>query len=262
MIWDDYQKDSCFRKRLFPIAVLLILYYVGLLSIYQAEGEAAFSPVRGDFLKGLNTIFVYLSVWSSLLLAFLTVDAARRCRDFINKISARPTQYPGATRRHFSRQMGRIDLDYLDEWIDLQLIAELTEQVGQLVYYPAGLVLLLLLARNSWWDCWSWPVSLIIIFIINFVLAFASVVILQRAALDAKRKAEQSLAAKVKKLRAETAATKAENAAGQAEKLLEEIRDLRRGAFVPFWQNPVVGALFLSSGGTTMLQMFIWFMGR
>ena len=44
--------------------------------------------------------------------------------------------------------------------------------------------------------------------------------------------------------------------------LLEEMRQLRRGAFVPFWENPVVGAVFLSSGGTTMIQVFIWFMGR
>jgi hypothetical protein len=158
--------------------------------------------------------------------------------------------------------MGRIEDEYLDEWIDLQLIAELTEQVGRLVYYPAGLVLLLFLARNSWWDCWSWPISLIVVFAFNFILALASVVILQRAAKDAKRKAEQSLAAKVKKLQAKAAPSAAQNNATQAEEILKEIRGLERGAFVPFWENPVVGAVFLSSGGTTMLQVFIWFMGR
>jgi len=37
------------------------------------------------------------------------------------------------------------------------LIVELTERIGRLVYYPCWLVLVLLLARNGWWDTLSWP---------------------------------------------------------------------------------------------------------
>jgi hypothetical protein len=262
IIWYQYREGSHFRCRLLRISGALGLYFLGLMAIFSAQGEPAFHPIRGDVITILNRFLILGSVLGFLLLAFLTIDASRLCRSFIEKISARPTQYPEATRRHFSRQMGKIDVEYLDEWIDLQLIAELTEKVGRLVYYPAGLSLLLLLARNSWWDAWSWPESLIAIFALNFVLALTSVVILQRAARDAKHKAEQSLTTKVKKLHAQTARSSAENNAAQAEKLLEEIRQLRRGAFVPFWENPVVGAVFLSSGGTTMLQVFIWFMSR
>jgi hypothetical protein len=120
----------------------------------------------------------------------------------------------------------------------------------------------MILARNSWWDHWAWPISLIVVFACNFILALASVVILQTAARAEKRRAEASLAAKIKKLQAQAAPSAVQNNATQAEKLLDEIQHLDRGAFVPFWDNPVVGALFLSSGGTTALQLFIWFMGR
>jgi len=87
-------------------------------------------------------------------------------------------------------------------------------------------------------------------------------VILQQSAKVAKDKAEQSLAEKVKRSQAQAAPSVAHHNATQAEALLTEIRDLNRGAFVPFWENPVVGAIFLSSGGTTLLQIAIWFVGR
>ena len=120
----------------------------------------------------------------------------------------------------------------------------------------------MLLARNSWWDAWPWPLFVFVAFGFNFTLALASVVILQCAAKDAKRVAEQSLEEKVRKLKARIAPSAAANDAAREEELLEEVQTLNRGAFVPFWENPVVGAIFLSSGGTTALQLFIWFMAR
>ena len=261
-IWYQYRANSRFRLRFQRVILFVPLYILLLFAISYAVGESITSPVRGTVIAHVNAVLLGLSLLGFLLLAFFTVDAARLCREFIGKLSAGPTRYPVTTRRHFSRLKGGIDVEYLDEWIDLQLIAELTEQVGRLVYFPSFLLLLLILARNSWWDCWSWPISLIAVFACNFMLALASVVILQTAAREAKRKGEASLAAKIKKLQAQAAPSVAQNNAVQAERLLDEIQHLNRGAFVPFWDNPVVGALFLSSGGTTALQVFIWFMGR
>jgi hypothetical protein len=197
------------------------------------------------------------------------MDSARLCGKFIlalnqwkTKHPTATTNYPDATRRHFTRQRGDIDEDYLNDWIDLQLIVDLTERVGRLVYYPAVLFFVLLVARNGWWDTLTWSAPLILMFTINLLLALASVVILQRAARKAKSAAEDSLATKIRLLEASTAPSVEQNNANQAKQLLDEIRNLRRGAFAPFWENPVVGALFLSSGGTTALQLLIWFMNR
>ena len=191
----------------------------------------------------------------------MTIDAARLCRWFIQCLSEAPTAYPLATTDHFSRLCGDVDRHYLDEWIDLQLIADLTERVSRLVYCPFIVFFLLLLARNEWWDRWPWPWTLIAIFAFNLMLAAASVVILQNAARKAKNAAEATLEAKVKRLQAATVESQAQNNANQAEKLLEEIRTLRRGAFVPFWENPVLGAILLPSGGLGVLQILFWLMG-
>jgi hypothetical protein len=261
-IWHQYGERSRFKQRLRETAKVLLPYGLLLVALNGAFGNSVLNPGRGEVVRCAEAVLLAGSLVAFILLALLTVDAAYLCRGFIEQLSAAPTLYPKATRIHFSRQMGRIDDEYLDEWIDLQLIAELTEQVGKLVYYPAGLIFLLLLARNSWWDCWSWPVSLLFVFALNFILALVSVIVLQSAAGEAKRKAEESMKAKIKKLQAQTAPTVTENNKSQAEKLLDEIVNLDRGAFVPFWRNPVVGAIFLSSGGTTILQLVILFMGR
>jgi hypothetical protein len=237
----------------------MVLFYLAFLLVIKfTSAENTFRPLRGQSIASCDLWLRWLAILGFLFVAFITIDAARLCREFIEKLSASGTRYPEATRRHFSQQLGGIDEDYLDEWIDLQLIADLTERVGRLVYYPAILIFLLLLSRYNWWDCWTWPTYTILIFVFNFVLSLASVVILQRSAKEAKAKAEKSLEAKVKRAQARSAPTAAQNTTDQAQQLLEEIRGLNRGAFVPFWENPVVGAVFGASGGTTILQLVFW----
>lgn len=257
-LWREYQQHSLFRSRVPRIVCLLIFYFLFCMGIWLLDPSELINPLRGPWARGAETIILVAAVTSFLFLTFMIIDAVRLCRWFIQHLSAVPAEYPLATTNHFSRLRGLVDRLYLDEWIDLQFIADLTEHVGRLVYYPFIVFFLLLLARNDWWDRWPWPWSLVIIFVVNLTLAAASVVILQTAARKAKHEAEATLEAKVTRLQAATAESPAENNANQAEKLLEEIRNLRRGAFVPFWENPVLAAALLPSGGAAAIQILIW----
>jgi hypothetical protein len=256
-LWIDYQHYGLLRRRFWRILGLLglyILFCVGCVWL----GSSPISPLRGSVAWGAERIILFAAVMSFLFLTFLIIDAVRLCRWFIQALSDVSTKYPRAATNHFARLRGLVNEYYLDEWIDLQVIADLTEHVGRLVYYPFLVFLLLLLARNDWWDRWPWSWSLIIIFVANLALAASSVVILQTAARKAKREAETTLEAKVNRLQAAIAKSPAENDANQAQTLLEEIRNLRRGAFVPFWENPVLGAILLPSSGAVALQLLIW----
>jgi len=44
--------------------------------------------------------------------------------------------------------------------------------------------------------------------------------------------------------------------------LLEEIRQIRRGAFAPSWNSPLLGAMLLPSSGLTIVQGVIWALSR
>ena len=261
-LWEKYQRYSIFgRRRVYRILCQVLLCVMFFLVIHLLSQQTILRPSRSNMAYVWGLWLVLGAVVSFLFLTLMTIDAARLCRWFIQHLSKAPTAYPLATTDHFSRLRGDVDRHYLDEWIDLQLIAELTEGVGRLLYYPFIVFFLLLLARNEWWDRWPWPWTLIIIFVFNLMLAAASVIILQNAARKAKNEAVAMLEAKVKRLQAATAESQIQNNAMQAEKLLEELCTLRRGAFVPFWENPVLGAVLLPSGGMAVVQMLIWFMG-
>jgi hypothetical protein len=261
-LWKNYRESGRAKERLRRIYRPVLIYLFCCVAIIQLFDVDFYTPARGVSAQFWDKFLTTGAVLSFLTLTLLTFDAARLCREFISKLTKARAEYPETTRHHFSRQLGNISDEYLDEWLSSQLIADLTERVGKLVYYPCILVLLLVLARNSWWDAWSWPAPLIIIFGLNFALSLAGVMVLQHAAREAKSRAEESLSLKIKQLQHKTEPDTEKNNVKQAEELLEEIRSLRRGAFAPFWENPIVGALFLSSGGTTILQMLIWGMGR
>jgi hypothetical protein len=253
-LWKEFHDEGHLGWRLLRAGVPCLVYYAFGFTILHLFGFP-FQPLRGHAVAVWAEIFRHPFVLSFLLLSFLTIDAALRCRRFINELSAAPTDYPETTRAYFKGRRGDVGDEYLDEWIDTNLIADLTERVGGLLWFPSIVFLLMLASRNQWTDYWPTSNGLLIILVLNFVIAIASVVILQRTARKAKSQAEESLYAKVKKAQAAIAPTPQDNDAAQAEKLLDEIRNLRRGAFVGFWENPAVGALFLAPGGTAILAL-------
>jgi hypothetical protein len=96
----------------------------------------------------------------------------------------------------------------------------------------------------------------------NFAVAVASVVILQRAARRARDRSARHLAERLKNFKASVEAMrgrKEEHDFAQAEQLLDEIRRLQGGAFASLWENPVVGAVLLPSGGTALIELINFF---
>ncbi len=261
-LWEVFQLRAGFWNQARRICLPFVLYALFASACFLLGGGSLLRPVRGSTLNVCDLSILVSCVLAFLFLTFRTIDVAFLCQRFIQHLSEAPTDYSAATNRRLAYQRGGVTAEYLDEWIDLQLIADLTERVGRLVYYPFIVLFLLLLARNNWWDGWPWPTPLIIVLTCNLALAVASVVILRSAARKAKAAAEATLEAKVKRLQAECAPTPKQNEASQSEQLLDEIRHLRRGAFAPLWESPLLGAVLIPSGGTVLIQLLLWFMGR
>jgi len=227
-----------------------------------------FEPVRGKINTDLALPFSFPFPWHpfvifSILLSFLIIGAATRMRQFILSLSSGSTDYSESTRAHFQSLRGDIvRKEYLDEWIDTQLIADMTEKVGRLFWLPGIAFLLMVSSLIDWTDNWPSSTALNVLLVMNFCLSVSSVVILQLAARNAKLKSVESLSAKVKKAQAKTAVSVEHNDAAQAEKLLYEIQSTRRGAFSGFWESPVAGALLLAPGGTALIHVVLWLVQR
>ncbi|MGZ4965378.1 MAG: hypothetical protein ACXWC8_22720, partial [Limisphaerales bacterium] len=126
------------------------------------------------------------------------------------------------------------------------------------VYYPFTIFFLIVISRNSFCAHWPWPWSIILILVLNFSIIVASVVVLDLAARKARRISISRLEENVEKRK-----VPAEKRQGDvAAELLEEARNLKKGAFVPFWQKPLVRAMLLPSGGGALIELITRFLSN
>lgn len=263
--WVHYHQMGRARNRLIRILPIMAAYMVFAFGVMLFE-PFPLKPLRGSLAAGWEIWLLLGAALSFLLLTFGTMDAIRLCRWLIERLSQAPTRYPRATREHFQQLRGGLrNPEILSEWLNLQLIAELTQRVGRLIYYPFIVFFVLLLSRNNWWDRWSWSIPLVVIFLLNLAFAVGSGFILQRSAHRARDLGVASLQQKLNRLRGAAAKTdkeKEQHEVSQAETLLDEIRNLRTGAFGSFWENPILGALLVPSGGTAAIEILSYLMGR
>lgn len=144
--------------------------------------------------------------------------------------------------------------DLLGEWLDLHLVADVTERVGNMLYYPCIVFVVLLVSRHAWWDRWPWSSALVLIFGLNLVMALASVVIFQHAAQRAREAGLRRLRERIDRLGQQTK-TSAQQAEAVGKRLVEDIENLRTGAFAPLWANPVLGAGLLAPGSAGLMEL-------
>jgi hypothetical protein len=256
-LWRDYQQLNHWGPRLRRISIPLGLYVLFAGLIFKL-GNQPFVPFRGTASKGIDLTVLLSAVFAFLFLAFWIMDGVRLCCWFIDQLGEAFTIYPDATLTHFARKRALDEkCDLLPEWIDLHLIADLTSHVSRPVYYPFIVLLLLILSRNPFWDHWPWPALLIIVFGLNALLISGSVIMLQQAAAKAKRIGIARLAQKLEKVEAEAAGPQKHRAI-VGDTLLTEIKDLKTGAFAPFWDNPLVQALLIPSGGTAFFEVLLY----
>ncbi len=254
-LWTRFYRARHWFPRLIRVTSCVLLYLGFLMALFQMGGMPS-SPIRGRALLLLDKPLLICTVLSFFFVTFWMIDAAGMCALFIDQLSDSRTHYHEATLKHFKEQQQIDDDSLVEGWIDLQLIADLTEAIRRLVYWPFVALLLMLLARNRWWDNFSWPWPLITSYAINMVLAAMSYLILQRAAENARKKIVEQLKCKLneKRRQAEPSAPKFESE--QAKTLLDEINNLQRGAFAGISQNPLLGGLLLNSSGLVLVELF------
>jgi hypothetical protein len=259
-LWLHYQQLGTIPQRARRTLLPFALYFAFALGIFLL-GRNPYSPVRGSLSTWIDRVTLLVSIIAFLFLVFWVMDSVRLCRWLIEQLSESYTRYPAACLRYFAERRALEDRpDLLEEWLDLRLIADLTEQVGRLIYYPFIVFFFVALARNQFWDRWTWPASLLIVFALNLALMVGSVVVLQRAAHRARDVGLDRLQCKVETAESKSAASPELHQSALAQKLIDEVRGLRKGAFVPFWENPIVGAILVPSGGTALIELlrYVW----
>ncbi|ODT43968.1 MAG: hypothetical protein ABS70_06695 [Nitrospira sp. SCN 59-13] len=249
VLWQEY----CSRGRILARARRIVpqaMAYGGFGVLLMLQFGFPVMPCRGEACFSLNYIILGCSVVAMTLLMFYVVDATRLCRRLIKIMIGATIEWPD---RLLAREAAKqsVDQAYVHEWLGIQFIAKRTAVISAMIYYPFVIVFLMAVARHSYFDRWDFPAGLLAIFTLNALYAFGNGVFLRRSAEEAKHEAVRQLKHRLKSLSDEPVGKQTKRR--HIERMVELIEHTRDGAFLPFTQHPLFGAIALPTGGTGLV---------
>jgi len=255
---------------------LAVAFGFALLEQQLFGGEPPDVPARGLGDRALFSATTVIAVVATIVLMVLVSDATVLTWRFIRILRDRRTIYPPDTIERFATELGpelekcaarpiaaRIHdrnvetapqrNSILDPWIDAQLLADHTDAIARLIFFPLILLGLLFLARSPLFDNWA-PDNVVIVVLVTYLLwtiAMASMLnvsaeIARRGALEAMRRDLLWLQGSGEAYRP---------LAERFPSLIKQVEDLRKGAFAPFFEQPLVRAVLVPLGGAGGLQL-------
>jgi hypothetical protein len=245
--WSAYLSWNQFWPRLIRVGALTAIYLVFSVSVFGLFGLPV-TPARGDIALSVDKWILGAAVLGMMILTFYVVDAIRLNSNLIRIVAGGVTQWEPNIAAGRSRIPPLTEED-LARYHDVAFVARRTEAVAPLIWYPLIVLAVMVVARSSFFDNWSWPVSLILVFSLNALWAFGSAAFLRRSAEQLRRAA----IGKLQLLRVES--YKSSRRRQMFDELIAEIRGLKNGAFAPLSEQPFIRAVILPSGGLGLLAV-------
>ncbi|MGH0035652.1 MAG: hypothetical protein ACQGVK_11560 [Myxococcota bacterium] len=246
-LWSDYRTIGATSSRVLRAAATGLLYFTFGSTLFALLGSPG-SPGRGRLVQGLDGFTIGVSVLLMIFLLFLVVDAIRLCIGWIDKLMDEDLSWQETTVNGVARTL---DLPPRQAacWVRVNLIGERTAEVGRLVYYPLIVILLMLLARSTYFDGFAFPLALALVVGLNFTIVLVAAAVLNAAARDARDTC-------IKRMREVSAATQGArgpvpNVAKREtlDGVIEKLEQIDVGAFRRISNQPLVRAAVLLATG-------------
>lgn len=233
------------------------------LFLWAAMHDAWYAPQRGALSATVHLWLHFFMFGAMYFLVFFVVDATAFCVSFVHGLRHTKSNWPASTLSKFEGEL-QIPRSYLDNWIDLEFIAQRTKCVTRLIYFPFVVLSLFLVSRSAAFDDWYMPTTGIVLAVLGASVALACAVALRYAAEASRRHAMELLRNDITRVSGDVKAVAANGASApdqpkpaQLTLLLQRMDNLHQGAFAPFWQQPLLKAVllpFATLGGTSLLD--------
>jgi hypothetical protein len=236
-LWPQYYRYGCIDHRVSRVVgIWLFFAIIETILIYLLPPWPL--PCRGPTCNWASWTGV-ISFVVIMILLFFVLDAVRVSYYWIQKLrNQHPLLTDGITGigyfNTFNRQARNNALQSLEEIVEV--VAERTRVVDGLIYYPMLCIMLMLIAKITYFDNQDFPLSKGITFAASISLPFFSGFIL-------RYKAEQLKLSVIKSVR-----TLGKDNRCDPEKIakaIERINDINDGAFQPMSEQPVMRALLI-----------------
>ena len=250
-----YLHRSRLSRRLLRVLPLSAVYF-GLCGTFIALTGRPNVPFRGDWSGQASELITRgLAVPLLIILIFWVVDATRLSGELTAALSSCKTRWPKATLEHFGSRLNLLP-SLVSEWLDIQVIARHSVAIGRLVYAPVIVIVLMIASRASYFDNWAFPLGLSLVICVSVLYSLY-------CGATVRRSAEAARSAALRRYQGALIQSKgadSRQSSAQIRLLIDEIANLRVGAFVPFSQQPWVRAIALLFGGGGSLVLLEYLM--
>ena len=241
-LWHLYREAGFTHHRLMRLLILVVVYAVTFILLWIVFGTEDFSgPCRGFFSCRVDLILAWASYAGLAVLNLFVFDAVLLCRRWIGAVTQASKGWPAALTDYLGWQ-GQENIDKAQELMKIELIAQRTTVVNRLVRYPFLILLIMMVARNSYFDDWHFPLVMIVGWVINALLAIAAALLLYRAAEQARQASLTRLNQRI--LKGLDCVDGSDGNVKLTQQVVKDIEGVSQGAFVPLWQQPVVESSF------------------
>lgn len=245
-LWKEYLDRGTVENRVHRLILPTLFFWILIIILYWYFGRPNI-PYRGSVSSLVDAVLASICVFLMIIFMFFIVDATRLCLRPIHAMIEFPNWHEGLIDG--SKIDSMITLPDIENWLDVQFIAQLTDSVGKLIYYPFIIIAIMIAVRWQYFDNWDWPISLMTVYMTGSFYIISCVVRLQYAAKKARKQAISKLQKTQDRIRFVDS-----KRSEQIEYLIGRIKSVKQGAFTPFFENPVVHVL-IPSGGMSLLAL-------
>lgn len=266
-LWGRYLEQSSFRsqcQRVIPAALLFLVFCGFILSF-----DPLVVPTRGLSVKWIDHTLLWLSAPLLVWLILVVSDTIRLGDKYAKLLGAsEPTKWPDHMLEEAGKRLGitlggetpdaALKEACISHWLDIKVIEMWTDVVSPVIYYPFIVLCLMILSRSPLFDNLGTPYQLLVVFGVSGLYAAACAFKLRDVAESARSMALERFTHLLVRAKGQAGAPAI---AAQIEIMTREIESLRRGAFAPLTEQPVVRALLLpisSAGGLTLFRYLGW----
>ena len=242
--WAWYQKASRFNQGMVRTALLFLLYLGVMWAIEEfVLNDEFIQPCRGWLSCQVDSVMTWASVGIVVLLNLAVFDAAILCRSWIGWITTATGGWSDRVQEKYLEEYGlglsqRGEFEKVHYVAVVDLIAQRTEVVNRLIRYPFLALLIMMAARNEYFDIWNYPTLFLVSWSVNVFLALLGALLLYQAASRAK----EAMLAGLNRQMIQTYGTDVNQdiRAKQMQHIIGEVEGNQKGAFVPLYQQPVI----------------------
>jgi len=242
--WSRYREASQVSQWMTRTILLFVLYLGAIWAIgYFVLNEEYIHPCRGLLSCRVDWFLTLASVGFVVLLNLAVFDAVMLCRRWIGWVTASTGGWSQQVQEEYLREYGlgeaqKAEFEKLKYLAVVDLIAQRTDVVNRLIRYPFIALLIMIAARNEYFDIWNYPYLLLLSWSVNVLLALLGAFLLYQSASQAKA----SMLAGLNRQIVQTLGIGKDHdvRVRQIQHVIGEVEANEQGAFVPLYQQPVV----------------------